>query len=136
MNRVYHHYTTLEEYHAGMWKVGKGAQRLQTQAAAADLLRCPEELREAMLSVMDQWPRSCEQNLTSDGNRQAWLGWAACCISVGATEDCTRIAWHTLTQDEQREANSVASELIANWDSAFYAEHGINDDLFAWAESA
>ena len=117
MNRIYHHYERLEEFHAGMWKRLTGDVRKSFIRQAADLMRDPVRFKVSMRQAFDLWPRSCEHNLTSlDSNRIAWLGHAGCCIETGSPEECTRVAWHTLTQEEQDEANRVAAEVLSVWD--------------------
>lgn len=116
MKRVFHHYEDLEEFHAGMWKVVRGKERQNNIEAAGDLMRCPEEFKEAMRQALTLWPKSCEAALTSaDNNRIAWLGHAGCCIATGSPEENTRAGWHTLTVDEQNEANRVAGEILDEW---------------------
>lgn len=116
MERIYHHYEKLEEFHAGMWRAVTGKRRLELADMAADLMRQPMEFKEAMLSILDEWPRSCEANLTAEPiNKLAWLGHAGCCVSVGSPEDCTRMGWHQLKRDEQDEANRVAQEVLNEW---------------------
>lgn len=120
VDRVYHHYEKLEEYHAGMWKIVRGDKRKQFVQQAADLMRCPEEFKEAMSQAVKTWPRSCEANLTADGvNKIAWLGHAGCCIATGSPEDCTRVGWHTLDSQEQAEANRVAAEVLQEWEGSY-----------------
>ena len=135
MERIYHHYKSLEEFHNGMWKVARGSIRHKYQASAADLMRCPEEFKEAMLAILDTWPKSCEANLTVESvNKIAWLGHAGCCHATGSPEECTRIAWHTLTKPEQDEANRVAGEVLDTW----LARHGavVAPTLFDWSAVA
>ena len=116
LDRIYHHYEKLEEYHAGMWRIVRGDRRKEFADAAADLMRQPEEFKAALASVLVAWPVSCEANLTSEAtNRLAWLGHAGCCTSVNSPEDCTRLGWHQLTRDEQDEANRVAQEVLNDW---------------------
>lgn len=116
MARVYHHYENLEEYHAGMWKIVRGAKRRDFIAAAADLMRQPCEFKDAMIEATKLWPKSCEANLTAETvNRIAWLGHAGCCIATGSPEEATRVAWHTLDEHEQRIANKVAGEALELW---------------------
>jgi hypothetical protein len=70
-----------------------------------------------MLKAIDLWPVSCEHNLSCTGmNRQAWIGHAACCIATGCPEHITRLAWHTLTQKQQDEANAKADFAIKTWE--------------------
>lgn len=111
--RIFHPYDQLEEFHAGMWRIVKGSQRKDYIAAAADLMRSPDDFREALLAVVEKWPISCEANLTSDSsNRIAWLGQAACCLAVNSPEEATRVAWHTMPVDDQIEANRIADEAL------------------------
>ena len=108
LERVFHHYEELEEFHAGMWRITRGQQRKANIEAAADLMRCPGEFKEAMRQALQDWPKSCEAALTSeDSNRIAWLGHAGCCLSVGSPEENTRAGWHTLTRDEQDAAGGL-----------------------------
>jgi hypothetical protein len=116
MSRVYHHYSNLEEYHAGMWRIVRGQKRKDYIAAAADLMRQPCEFKAAMIRATEQWPNSCEANLTAETvNRIAWLGHAGCCLETGSPEEATRVAWHTLDAYEQKAANKVAGEALELW---------------------
>jgi hypothetical protein len=117
IDRVFFHYEDLEEYHAGMWKRPTGITRKDFVGYAADLMRCPDEFNLAMQEACDKWPNSCAHNLTClDSNRIAWLGHAGCCIATGSPEECTRVGWHTLTSEEQDEANRVAAEVLHDWE--------------------
>lgn len=112
-DRVFHAYDKLEEFHAGMWRIVRGKSRKNFIAAAADLMRQPCDFKDAMLRALDEWPVSCEANLTAESvNRIAWLGHAGCCIETQSPEEATRVAWHTLAEDEQAEANRVADEVL------------------------
>ena len=112
-DRVFHAYDKLEEFHAGMWRIVRGSARKDYIAAAADLMKSPEDFKDAMLRATMEWPISCEANLTAESvNRIAWLGHAGCCIAVQSPEEATRVAWHTLASDEQDEANRVADEVV------------------------
>lgn len=111
--RIYHHYENLEEFHSGMWRIVRGEKRKDYIAAAAELMQSPSDFRDAMVKAVEDWPKSCEANLTAESvNRIAWLGHAGCCIATASPEDCTRTAWHTLDRYEQDEANRVAGEVL------------------------
>jgi|SRR6185503_1026262 len=117
IDRVYYDYRELEEYEFGMWKRPTGERRKLFINRAADLMRCADEFKEAMARAVKIWPKSCQHNLTSlDSNRIAWLGHAGCCVAANSPEECTRVAWHTLTADEQNDANRVAAEVLQCWD--------------------
>ena len=125
VERVFHHYEDLEEFHAGMWRIVRGKERQNNIEAAADLMRCPEEFKEAMMQALTLWPKSCEANLTADSvNRIAWLGHAGCCIAAGSPEENTRAGWHELTKSEQDEANHVADEVLKAWVSSYRPSAG------------
>ena len=135
-DRIFHHYEDLEEYHAGMWRIVRGKERQNNIEAAGDLMRCPEEFKEAMMQALTLWPKSCEANLTSDSiNRIAWLGHAGCCIAAGSPEENTRAGWHTLNQAEMDEANRVAGEVLDVW-LASYRPKKDQFDLIEWLEVA
>lgn len=130
MTRVYHHYEALEEYRSGMWRIARGLERAGFIRASADLMRQPQAFGEAMMRALEEWPLSCEHNLTAENtNRIAWLGHAGCCVGVQSPEECTRLGWHTLSQSEQDEANRVAGEVLAEWDDAQ------RQDLFSWGNA-
>jgi hypothetical protein len=117
--RVYHHYDNLEEYHSGMWRIIRGEERKGFIFAAAELMKNPERFKYHMGRALDEWPNSCEHNLTADNvNRIAWLGHAGCCLGVNSPEEATRAGWHTLSKPQQDEANRVAAEVLATWDAS------------------
>ena len=126
--RVYHPYHLWEEYHAGMWIVTAGEKRKEHAKASADLMRDPEAFFQAMMKAVNDWPISCEVNLTASSiNQRAWLGHAGCCIAAGSPEDCTRLGWHMLTEEEQDNANAAADRAIEEW-ARRYAEEKTGDE--------
>lgn len=116
LNRLYFHYDDLEEYHAGMWRLVHGEQKKANSRAAANLMRDSAQFEYEMRRAFDEWPNSCTHNLTSENsNRLAWLGHAGCCLGVDSPEENTRNGWHTLSRDEQDEANRVANLVLQDW---------------------
>jgi hypothetical protein len=133
MPRVYHPYTEMEECAdgGGMWRNVTGSAREGYVVAAAKLMLDPGRFKAAMRRALREWPKSCETNLTAEANNQrAWLGHAGCYLAVGSPEECTRLGWHTLNDDQQRAANTAADDVIALWRRRY---HGNRDqlDLFA-----
>lgn len=127
IERIYHHYEDLEEFHAGMWKIVRGDARKSAISRAADLMRDSDAFKAAMLRATNEWPKSCEHNLTMvDGNRLAWLGHAGCCLEAGSPEEATRAAWHSLNAAEQDEANRVAEEVLLTWEERHLSDKGVN----------
>jgi len=118
--RVYHPYSDWEEYHYGMWRDVTGTEREQMLPAAITFTGDAPRYGRAMLRVTEEWPISCEHNLTCAGmNRQAWIGHAAVALELGIPEHITREAWHHLTQPQRDAANGVAETAILTWERAY-----------------
>jgi hypothetical protein len=130
LDRHFFHYEDLEEWRDGMWKIVRGKKRADYINASADLMRCPDEFKTAMMSALEEWPNSSRHNLSAESiNRIAWLGHAGCCVCCGSPEDCTRAGWHMLTKDEQDAANRVAEEVLNVWVS----RNQWRGTLFGWS---
>jgi hypothetical protein len=81
-----------------------------------------QSFEDAMKRAVDEWPFSCEAALTASVmNHQAWIGHAGCAINHDAPEDITRLAWRTLTQEQQDLANMAADNAIAYWKGKYGA---------------
>lgn len=122
MKRVYRHYLECEEFAPnGMWRIVSGREeRDRFVMVAARLMREPLRFEEAMLRAVAEWPNSCEANMTAQGmNHRAWFGHAGCFLATRSPEDCTRLGWHTLTIDEQEEANRRADNAIEAWELSY-----------------
>lgn len=104
-------YTDWEDWRAGMWSSEHGDRSKD----AAGLLADPMRLHSAMRRVVREWPVCSEVNLAEPPNNRAWLGQAACCLSVGANEESTRAAWSKLNDGQRAIANRVADSVIAEW---------------------
>ena len=129
MSRIFHHYEKLEEFHDGMWRNTNGDTRKLHVEASASLMKDARAFKAGMMRALEEWPLSCEHNLSAENvNRIAWLGHAGCCVAVGSPEDCTRVAWHTLNKAEQDAANAAAADVLARWTDANQPK-----DLFSWS---
>lgn len=116
IKRVYHHYQVCEEFKTNMWKQVPIEDRHMYQDQSAALMLDCDAFEKAMMRAVDEWPFSCEAALTaSTMNHHAWLGHAGCAINHNAPEDITRLAWRTLTQEQQDRANGAASNAIEYW---------------------
>jgi hypothetical protein len=119
MMRVYFHYSDLEEWSAGMWQIIGGKRKQANVLAAADLMRDASAFESAMMRALEEWPNSCQHNLTAeDTNRLAWLGHAGCFLATGSPEENTRCGWHTLNKQEQDIANATAQRVLDAWIAA------------------
>ena len=112
--QVFHPYTSWEDWQAGMWQVPADVTAEMEQAA--HILGDPQVFLSAARAMLLEWPNAAEQHLTDMAqNQRAWVGQAACCHLAGITEQATRLAWWTLTPDEQYTANAIADQAIAEW---------------------
>lgn len=110
--RFYAPYETWEDYQNGMF--GKEVREDYSNLSASLM----EDIKPAMLRVINEWPIASKHNLTNAGsNRKSWLGQAACCISHGATEFETRLAWRLLPKHIQQCANIAAQQVIELWET-------------------
>ena len=115
MERIFHHYSLWEDFHAGMYDENK-AGRNERVHKAAYILGTPEICRAAMEKVISEWKISTEYNLSNaEINRKAWLGQAACSCYAGVHEDETREAWGLMTEPQRIEANRIAAVIIKKW---------------------
>lgn len=84
-----------------------------------------------MYRAIEEWPNSCEVNLTSRANnRQAWLGHAACCIAIECPEEPTRAAWWTLTQAQRDAGDEAAAEVIREWERRYNCQNTGSESMF------
>lgn len=118
MKRIFHHYDKWEDALAGMWRKASKDEEAELLPKAIQFTGNASLYGEYMLRVVEDWPYSCEQNLSAKNmNRQAWVGHAACCMAIGCPEYITRLAWWELTQEQRDAANLQADEAIALWES-------------------
>lgn len=115
--QVFHPYTAWEDWRAGMWQPPVNVTGEMERAA--HILSTPAVFLDAARAMLAEWTNAAEQNLTDmQQNRRAWVGQATCCHLAGVPEQVTRLAWWTLTAEEQRTANEVADLAIVEWEHA------------------
>lgn len=112
LKRIWHRYEKWEDLE--MWrKVTDEAEHLQR---AIEFTGNAELYGSYMRRVINEWPISCEHNLTNPGmNQKAWLGHAAVQMAIQCPEYITRQAWKYLTQEQQGQANHQAVMAIVAW---------------------
>jgi len=117
MIQIFHPYIVWEDWLNGMW-------RKESKQYEADKLQEIIEFTgnhilygSAMVRVINEWPISCENNLSNLSlNRKAWLGHAACCIEKSYPEYLVRQAWQLLTEEQRILANKEAHKTIKLWE--------------------
>lgn len=116
--RIHYPWHQMEEYRpdGGMWAIPATNDRERFVTAAENLMVKPPDFEAAMRRALVEWPRSCAVALTTPGlNQRAWLGHAGCYLATGSPEETTRLGWHRLDDDEQRQANAAADAVIDDW---------------------
>lgn len=125
MNRVFHPYWKWEEHAAGMWQLAPIEQRPGLLEKAVQFTGDAEQYGAAMMRVINEWPNSCEQNLTDTSmNRLAWVGHAACSLQHGIPEDITRKAWAMLTDQQRTDADAKAQKAVDEWCGRYAGKSG------------
>jgi len=99
-----------------MWKQVPIEDRQMYQDKSAALMIAHDNFEVAMKRAVNEWTFSCEAALTaSTMNHQAWMGHAGCAINHNAPEDITRLAWRSLSEEQQTLANLAADRAIEYW---------------------
>lgn len=120
IKRVYLPYYLWEEWKFGMWCSVFGKEREEYLKKAIEFTGNAQLYGKWMIRVVKQWPNSCLHNLScTEMNRQAWIGHAACCLAIHCPEDITRLAWHSLTQKQQDDANAQADRAIKYFEQKY-----------------
>lgn len=119
MKRIWHPYTDWEDYKAGFFDTQMDGDKEPAVKECEDLLSADPGLGAWMEKVLQEWPVSCEANLSYTGmNRRAWLGQAACCLAFGHPSFITKRAWHRLDETTQTAANAQADRVISQWEDS------------------
>jgi hypothetical protein len=117
MKQIYHKYEKWEDFKFGMWRK---ESKVYDETEIKKVIEFTGDhiiYGNAMLRVINEWPVSCEHNLTNLSiNRKAWIGHAACCIENGWPEYLVRYAWGFLTEDQRNKANNQARIAILKWE--------------------
>jgi hypothetical protein len=95
-----------EDFQAGMYR-----REFETVhvADAAALLSNPDEFAEVANEMVRAWPIAAHHNLKNMWTgRNAWIGQASALYAYDAPAIATRLAWGTLSLDQQRAANAIA----------------------------
>lgn len=113
---IWHPYTSWEEMKSNMW--GSVKDRKDWLQKAIDFTGDHLLYGSWMVKVVNEWPLSCEQNLSKiDTNRKAWIGHAAVALAIQCPEDIVRQAWGFLSNEQQDLANNQAKQAIELWES-------------------
>ena len=113
MERIYHRYENWECYKFGFFKNESIEDKEFLAKKVIELFNNPKSTEIYMNKVINQWPNSCEHNLTNISmNRVAWLGQAACCLYAGIPYKITMENWRNVPSDKQKIACDIAEKII------------------------
>ncbi len=112
---IWHPWWVLEEVKSNMW--GSVSHRKTWLDIAVLFTGNADLYGEWMMKVTQDWPYSCEHNLTKSGDKRPWIGHAAVAYAMQIPEDIVRSAWAFLSDEQQEQANKKASEAIEHWRS-------------------
>lgn len=116
MSEIWHPFWAWEEVKFNMW--GDVENKKEFLDMAVKFTGNHELYGNWMMKVVNEWPYSCQHNLTKKGiNKKAWVGHAAVAMAIQCPEDIVRSAWGLLTEDQQRLANMKAEEAINYWEA-------------------
>jgi hypothetical protein len=111
----WHPYWAWEEVKHNMW--GDVTHRKTWLQIAAEFTGNAALYGEWMRRVVDEWPTSCEHNLTKSGDKRPWIGHAAVALAIRCPEDIVREAWGMLSDKQRQDANEQAAKAIELWRS-------------------
>ncbi len=115
-SRIFHTFDKWEAVPAGFFSPGvKGKTKDECEAEYCTFLGDLHAFEAGMTKVFQEWPHSCEHNLTNSSmNRIAWLGQAAACAARGLPSTF-RGGFALLPQSKQDEANALAHKHLNLW---------------------
>lgn len=116
MKRIYHHYEKWEDFKNGMWRRVSPEDELSMLGQAIEFTGNATKYGMAMIRVINEWPITCEHNLTNQSiNQKAFIGHCAVCLELGIPEYIVRMAWKHLSDSQRFEANKKAEIAINQW---------------------
>lgn len=117
MNRIYHTWDKWECYPAGFFEVQAPDNLSEDDCHSLyrELLLDIKEFKRVMRLITTEWKNSCEHNLTNERmNRIAWMGQASLCYKYRIPARY-RGGYHWLTDEQKRDADTAALEIINEW---------------------
>lgn len=118
--RIYHQYYNWEDFKSGMWRKVSPQDELSMLGEAIEFTGDHVKYGQAMLRVINEWPVTCEHNLTNPSlNKKAFIGHCAVSLELNIPEYITRMAWKYLSDKQRDLANQQAENAINEWKSLY-----------------
>ena len=114
--RIFHHYEKWEAVAYNFFGSNhKTMSKQQCEYKYFELLSDIDLFTKTMNKVIEEWPNSCEHNLTNRSmNRIAWLGQASLAYAY-QIPSCFSAGYQLLTEEQKFAANSAALEVLNKW---------------------
>jgi hypothetical protein len=115
-SRIFHTFDKWEATNAGFFAPGvKGRTKDECEQEYGAFLADLTQFEAGIKQVFEQWPNSCEHNLTNSSmNRIAWIGQAAACVARGLPSTF-RGGFSALPVEQQNAANELALMYLNKW---------------------
>ena len=124
MERVFYPYTDWECFNSGMWDNVHSSKFTLHLENAISHLSSPDALSLSMASVPKVWPKSSMHHLSDrSSNRRSFIGQSAVFIATGCPEHITRLAWRRISDNDRLVANTIADNVISDWESCIEAKN-------------
>ncbi len=117
MDRIYHTWDKWECYPAGFFdaKCRNGETTEEAEQTYKKLLSDKAMFSSALFSLLQEWPNSCEHNLSNKGmNRIAWLGQAALAYTYHIPARY-RKGYYMLSNKGKIAADTTALKYLNKW---------------------
>lgn len=116
MKQFFAPYWDWEDFKNGMYNK-QTKNELEHIEKSIEILSDSELFFKISKQMIAEWIISAKVNLTDlQQNRRAWIGQATCCFANGTPENLVRIAWNSLSEQKQKEANYIAERIIIEFE--------------------
>lgn len=116
MKRIFHPWHLWEDYHYNFYGGSSGLKKEDTITLYRDFLADLDKFEAALKRIIEEWPHSCEHNLTNDSlNKIAYMGQAACALTFKVPSHMSSSGYNLLTQEQQQAADAMAQKYIDIW---------------------
>ena len=115
LKQVYHPYNLWEDFKNGMYSIPSNKE--YQKSVVLSFFKNPNLVEIYMDKVINEWPISCEHNLSNlSMNRVAYIGQAACNIYGEIPNISTMYAWKFIDSDLRDLADKIAIKTILKWE--------------------
>jgi hypothetical protein len=116
MKRIFHPWNLWEDYRHNFYGGSSGLKKEETILLYRDFLADLDMFELALQTIIEEWPYSCEHNLTNTSlNRVAYMGQAACALVFKVPSSMSSSGYNLLTDEQKISADAMAQKYIDLW---------------------